>query len=86
MEKEIKTYNKKGFLAPESIKSMSAYHAKIMDDGEYMFRLHDCIGGIRILGNVVEQKEAKEAVLKLETLSNVAGEFVKFIRDNYLTE
>ena len=82
---KIKTYNKKGFLAPDSIRSMSAYHAKIKDDGEYTFRLHDCIGGIRILGNVVERKEAEEAVLKLETLSSAASELAKFIKENYLT-
>lgn len=82
--KPIKTYNKKGFLAPESIKSTSSYHAKIMEDGEYMFRIHDCIGGIRLLGNVIDLPDIKEAIQKLETLSSAANEFAKFIKENYL--
>ena len=81
---QLKIYNKKGFLAPESIKSMSSYHAKIQEDGEYEFRIHDCVRGIRLIGNVIDLDDIKEAIHKLETLSKAAGEFAEFIKNNYL--
>ena len=86
MRNDIKTYNKKGFLLPDSIRSMAAFHAKIMDDGEYMFRLHDCIGGIRLRGNANNPEEAKEAIEKLRCLAGSANEFADFFEKHYLPE
>ncbi|MDD4406164.1 MAG: hypothetical protein PHO36_15555 [Parabacteroides sp.] len=62
---------------------MAAYHAKIMPDGEYMFRVHDCLSGIRLLGNVVEPSEVKDAIEKLRCLAASANEFADFIERNY---
>ena len=59
---EIKQYNKKGFLLPDSIKSMAAYHAKIMPEGNYMFRIHDCLSGVRLQGDLNNTQDICEAV------------------------
>jgi len=37
-----KQYNKKGFLLPNSINSMAAYHIKIEPTGIYKETFHDC--------------------------------------------
>jgi hypothetical protein len=80
---EIEQYNKKAFLLPASINSMAAYHAKIMPDGKYMFRIHDCATGIRLLGDLNEPEEALAAVNKFNRLSLAAKEFANFIYNNY---
>ncbi len=82
----IVTYNKKAFLLPDSIRSMAAFHAKIMPDGLYMFRVHDCLTGIRLIGNVTNPEEATEAVAKLRSLAQAAVEFADFIDHNYGNE
>ena len=64
----MKTYNKKGFLSPSSISSMSAFHAKVKKDGECQFRLHDCNGGVRLIGNLNNPEERLEMIEKLGTL------------------
>jgi hypothetical protein len=79
----IKQYNKKGFLLPESIKSMAAYHAKIMPDGKYMFCIHDCVTGVRLLGDLNDDADVREAVDKLNRLSLAAKDFANFIYNNY---
>ena len=78
------TYNEKGFLAPESIRSCASFHAKILPTGEYMFRIHDCITGIRLRGDLNNIDEAKEAYYKLMKLSKETEDFANFIEDNYL--
>lgn len=80
---EIKTYNKKGFLLPDSIRSASIYHAKIMPDGRYMFRIHDCNSGIRLVGDLNNPEEVNEAVEKLEALEKAANEFRVFIKNHF---
>ena len=80
---EIKQYNKKAFLLPDSIRSMAAYHAKIMPDGKYLFRIHDCITGIRLNGDLNNPEEVPEAVDKLNRLSLAAKDFANFIYNNY---
>lgn len=80
----MKTYNKKAFLLPDSIRSAAMYHAKIMDDGQYMFRIHDCVTGIRLRGDIANPIEAREAVEKLQCLGKAANEMADFILDNYL--
>ena len=82
----MKPYNKKGFLLPDSIKSMAAWHAKIMPDGKYLFRIHDCITGIRLQGDLTDKDDVREAVDKLNRLSLAAREFAEFIAENYTNE
>jgi hypothetical protein len=80
---EIIKYNEKGFLLPESINSCASFHAKIMPTGEYMFRVHDCINGIRLRGDLNDESQRMEAIEKLNTLAIAAMNFAAFIRANY---
>lgn len=80
---ETKTYNKKEFLLPESINSCALYHAKIKEDGTYMLRIHDCLTGIRLIGNVTCSSDVEEAKAKLLTLEKGIREFREFIDANY---
>jgi hypothetical protein len=80
---QIITYNKKGFLVPDSIHSTACYHAKILPTGEYMFRLHDCVTGVRLRGDITDPQEVPEAVEKLRRLAAAATEFADFIEANY---
>jgi hypothetical protein len=74
------TYNKKGFLLPDSIHSMAAYHAKLFPDGKYIFRIHDCLGGVRLTGELKEDESAyTEAYKKLMALSVASMEFALHI-------
>jgi hypothetical protein len=81
----IITYNEKAFLLPDSIRSAAMYHAKIMADGEYMFRIHDCVGGIRLRGDITDPDQVKEAIAKLRCLAKGATDFADFIDHNYNT-
>jgi hypothetical protein len=82
--KDIIPYNQKAFLLPDSIRSAAMYHAKIMADGEYMFRIHDCNDGIRLRGDITDPEQIKEAVTKLRCLARAADDFADFIFDNYI--
>jgi hypothetical protein len=82
---EIKTYNKKGFLLPDSILSAAMFHAKILPTGEYMFRIHDCNDGIRLRGDITDPEQVVEAIEKLRVLAAAALEFASFIEGAYLT-
>ena len=81
-----KDYNKKAFLLPDSLQSCSSYHAKIMSTGEYFFRIHDCITGIRLRGDLNDPQQRIEAVEKLKALSSAANDFAEFLETNYLNE
>ncbi|WP_390450890.1 hypothetical protein [Chryseobacterium sp. Alg-005] len=59
------SYNKKTFIAPNSIDSMSAIHCKIYDDGKAIVRLSDCHGSIRWHNQITDLKERKEFLEKL---------------------
>jgi hypothetical protein len=80
---DIKQYNKKGFLLPDSPRSMAAWHAKILPDGKYMFRIHDCVTGIRLQGDLNDNQDIRDAVDKLNRLSLAARDFANFIYNNY---
>ena len=77
-------YNKKAFLLPESIHSCACYHAKIFEDGKYIFRIHDCLTGIRLRGDLNDETQLIESVEKFRVLAKAATEFSTFIEDNYL--
>lgn len=79
----ITTYNKKAFLLPGSIDSMAAYHAIVRPDGQYRFRIHDCLTSIRLHGNVTDPESAADGVKKLRRLARAACEFANFIEKNY---
>lgn len=76
---QIKTYNKKSFLLPDSINSAAMYHAKLFPSGEYMFRIHDCITGIRLRGELKEQQDFVDAEEKLRALADACNQFADHI-------
>ena len=79
-----KPYNKKAFLLPESINSCASYHAKIYADGEYKLRIHDCITGICLRGNLNTRQGVTEAYNKTIALLEGLQEFKDFIFENYI--
>jgi hypothetical protein len=81
-----KTYNKKEFLLPDSINSCARYHAKVFDDGKYIFRVHDCITGIRLTGDLNTPDNVSEAYNKVTTLIKGLEEFRDFVLDNYINK
>ena len=84
MEKHI--YNKKNFLLPESHRSMSCYHAKVMEDGIMKLTIHDCKRSIQLKNDLNIPDELNEAIDKLSNLATGILGFVQFIEKEYLHE
>jgi hypothetical protein len=80
------TYNKKAFLLPDSINSCAAFHAKAFPDGKYIFRIHDCLTGIRLIGDFHTKEGITEACNKTSALIEGLQEFREFIFQNYINE
>lgn len=76
---DFKPYNKKGFLLPDSIHSMAAYHAKLFPEGKYVFRIHDCLGGVRLTGDLKDESDYDDAAGKLLALAKACNEFALHI-------
>ena len=76
-------YNKKAFLLPDSILSMSSYHAKIDNDGIAKLTIHDCRSSIQLWNNLNNPEEVQEMINKLRVLGKAALGFANFIEDNY---
>jgi len=72
-------YNRKGFLLPDSINSAAMYHAKIFPDGSYIFRIHDCITGIRLRGDLNTEQDYREAFNKTKELALALSEFAFYV-------
>ena len=78
MEKKLKkkklksrkhvTYNQKGFLAPDSIRSMAVIHTKIKDCGEASVVISDCINSIKLWNDLNNQEEKAEMIRKTTAL------------------
>ena len=81
---EKPTYNKKNFLLPDSHRSMSSYHAKVMEDGIMKLTIHDCKHSIQLKNDLNNQEEIKEAIDKLKELADGALQLMEFIEDNYV--
>lgn len=84
MEKQI--YNKKNFLLPESHRSMSCYHAKVMEDGIMKLTIHDCKTSIQLQNDLKIPAEVKEAIDKLNNFAAGILDLVQFIEEEYRTE
>jgi hypothetical protein len=78
-----KPYNDRKFLIKKGRTSMSCYHAKIYEDGNYRFRIHDCITGIRLRGDLNDPIERKEAFEKIRNLEEGLRKFRKFLEKEY---
>ncbi|MGB4413909.1 MAG: hypothetical protein WBI53_03365 [Paludibacter sp.] len=80
---EIKTYNIKNFLLPESSRSMSCYHAKVMEDGIMKLTIHDCKRSIQLRNDLNNPEEIPEAMEKLKNLADGINNLIEFIKVNY---
>ena len=84
MDKQI--YNSKKFLLPESHRSMSCYHAKVMEDGIMKLTMHDCKRSIQLKNDLNNPEEISEAIEKLRNLADGVNSLLEFIRENYETK
>jgi len=83
---EKPTYNKKRFMLPDSPRSMSSYHAKVMEDGIMKLTIHDCKTSIQLKNDLNISTEVKEAIEKLNNLAAGILELAQFIEKEYLIE
>lgn len=79
-------YNTKKFLLPDSHRSMSCYHAKVMEDGIMKLTIHDCRKSIQFKNDLNNTIEIKEAIDKLNNLADGIIALRDFIEANYKTE
>lgn len=77
------TYNKKNFILPDSHRSMSCYHAKVMEDGIMKLTIHDCNRSIRLKNDLNNPEEIQEAIEKLNSLANGILDLLHFIQNEY---
>ena len=82
MEKQI--YNIKNFLLPESSRSMSCYHSKVMEDGIMKLTIHDCKRSIQLKNDLNNPEEINEAIDKLSNLINGVKNLLDFIQNEYV--
>lgn len=80
---EKPTYNIKKFLLPDSPRSMSCYHAKVMEDGIMKLTMHDCKHSIQLKNNLNNPEEVQEAIEKLSNFANGILDLIHFIQDEY---
>jgi len=81
MEKQL--YNTKNFLLPYSHRSMSCYHAKVMEDNIMKLTIHDCKRSIQLKNDLNNPDEIAEAIEKLENLVGGITNLLNYIRENY---
>jgi len=77
------TYNNKNFLLPESHRSMSCFHAKVMEDGIMKLTIHDCNRSIQLKNDLNNPEEIKEAIDKLNNLANGVIDLMNFIQEKF---
>jgi hypothetical protein len=83
---EKPTYNKKNFILPDSPRSMSCYHAKVMEDGIMKLTIHDCKRSIQLKNDLNNPEEITEAIEKLRNLAEGVNSLLAFVRENYETK
>jgi hypothetical protein len=77
------THNIKKFLLPESHRSMSCYHAKVMEDGLMKLTIHDCKRSVQLKNDLNNPEEIQEAIDKLTNLAVGVNSLLAFILENY---
>lgn len=80
---EYPTYNKKNFLLPESHRTMSCYHAKVMEDGIMKLTIHDCKRSIQFKNNLNDPEEVREAIEKLYNLAEGITKLKEYIQEAF---
>lgn len=78
-----KIYNKKQFLLPDSHRSMSCYHAKVMEDSIMKLTIHDCKRSVQLKNDLNNEDEIDEAIEKLNNFAEGILELKKFIQENF---
>ena len=81
-----KNFNKKQFLLPDSHRSMSCYHAKVMDDCILKLTIHDCKHSVQFKNDLNNEDEIDEAIEKLSNLAEGIIELKLFIQENFKKE
>jgi hypothetical protein len=76
-------YNIKRFLVPDSHRSMSCFHAKVMDDSMMKLTIHDCKRSIQLKNDLTDPEQIAEAIEKLTCLSDGIIGLIEFIKNNY---
>ena len=79
------TYNSKKFLLPESYRSMSCFHAKVMEDGIMKLTIHDCKRSIQLKNDLNNPEEIQESIEKLRNLVDGVNSLLALVRENYET-
>jgi len=79
----MKTFNEKYFLLPNSHRSMSCYHSKILEDNIMKLTIHDCHKSIQLKNDLTNKEEMDEAIEKLTNLKNGISNLLLFIEENY---
>lgn len=64
------TYNRKIFLAPDSIHSMAAIFTKIYKSGIAIIRISDCNKTIKLWNDLNDPEQVKEFLLKINNIQN----------------
>lgn len=74
-------YNRKTFIAPESVDSMSAIHCKIYKDGKAIARISDCHNSIRWHNQITDPDQKKEFLEKLDNTITELQNFKNHIKN-----
>lgn len=77
-------YNEKVFLLPDSHRSMSCIHSKIMEDHILKITIHDCNKSIQLHNDLSKPVEVIEALDKIDSLTVQLTELRAFVHENYL--
>jgi hypothetical protein len=73
------SYNRKIFLAPDSLLSMAAMHTKIKPCGEAQIRISDCNNTIKLWNDMNDKKQIDEMLTKIDNMMSMLSEFKKEI-------
>lgn len=74
------TYNKKMFLAPDSLLSMAVIHTKIKQCGEAQIRISDCNNTIKLWNDLNDKKQIAEMITKIESMETSLSEFKQQVK------
>ncbi len=83
---ESKNFNKKQFLLPDSHRSMSCYHARVMEYGIMKLTKHDCKHSIQFKNDLNNEVEIDEDIEKLSNLPEGIIELKLFVQVNFKIE
>lgn len=76
-------YNRKKFLAENSINSMSAIHCKIHNDDKAIIRVSDCHNSIRLWNEINTPEGRAEMMQKIDTMMQELNAIRTYIQAIY---